>query len=86
MVDLPGLFLAGNKDQSEQDAALVEALVLSYMKNPRTIILAVVSAKSDFALQQGMSKPISSFPFPAVSGATMLPTLRRCSRLPPDTP
>jgi hypothetical protein len=52
MVDLPGLFLAGNKDQSEQDAALVEALVLSYMKNPRTIILAVVSAKSDFALQQ----------------------------------
>ncbi|KAG7287492.1 hypothetical protein NEMBOFW57_007004 [Staphylotrichum longicolle] len=52
MVDLPGLFLAGNKDQSEQDAALVESLVLSYMRNPRTIILAVVSAKSDFALQQ----------------------------------
>ena len=52
MVDLPGLFLAGNKDQSQEDAALVEALVLSYMKKPRTIILAVVSAKSDFALQQ----------------------------------
>ncbi len=52
MVDLPGLFLAGNKDQSDEDAALVEGLVLSYMKKPRTIILAVVSAKSDFALQQ----------------------------------
>ncbi|KAI1325842.1 P-loop containing nucleoside triphosphate hydrolase protein [Xylariaceae sp. FL0255] len=52
MVDLPGLFLAGNKDQSEDDAALVEELVLSYMKKPRSIILAVVSAKSDFALQQ----------------------------------
>ncbi len=52
MVDLPGLFLAGNKDQSQEDAALVKALVLSYMKKPRTIILAVVSAKSDFALQQ----------------------------------
>ncbi|EAQ87695.1 hypothetical protein CHGG_04314 [Chaetomium globosum CBS 148.51] len=52
MVDLPGLFLAGNKDQSEEDAALVNNLVLSYMKNPRTIILAVVSAKNDFALQQ----------------------------------
>ena len=52
IVDLPGLFLAGNKDQSEQDAALVEQLVLSYMKNERTIILAVVSAKNDFALQQ----------------------------------
>ncbi|KAK4134804.1 dynamin family protein [Trichocladium antarcticum] len=52
MVDLPGLFLAGNKDQSAEDASIVEALVLSYMKKPRTIILAVVSAKSDFALQQ----------------------------------
>ncbi|KAI0864276.1 P-loop containing nucleoside triphosphate hydrolase protein [Xylaria cubensis] len=52
MVDLPGLFLAGNKDQSEEDAKLVRELVLSYMKKPRSIILAVVSAKSDFALQQ----------------------------------
>ncbi|KAI1359295.1 P-loop containing nucleoside triphosphate hydrolase protein [Xylaria arbuscula] len=52
MVDLPGLFLAGNKDQSEEDAKLVRGLVLSYMKKPRSIILAVVSAKSDFALQQ----------------------------------
>ncbi|KAI6374390.1 hypothetical protein MCOR25_003179 [Pyricularia grisea] len=52
MVDLPGLFVAGNKDQSTQDAEVVDALVMSYMENPRTIILACVSAKSDFALQQ----------------------------------
>lgn len=52
MVDLPGLFLAGNKDQSEDDAELVKRLVLGYMKKPRSIILAVVSAKSDFNLQQ----------------------------------
>lgn len=52
MVDLPGLFLAGNKDQTEEDSKLVESLVLSYMRKPRSIILAVVSAKSDFALQQ----------------------------------
>lgn len=52
IVDLPGLFLAGNKDQSEADAKLVESLVLSYMRKPRSIILAVVSAKNDFALQQ----------------------------------
>ncbi|KAK7995043.1 hypothetical protein PG990_013816 [Apiospora arundinis] len=52
IVDLPGLFLAGNKDQSEADAKLVESLVLSYMRKPRSIILAVASAKSDFALQQ----------------------------------
>ncbi|KAK4150030.1 hypothetical protein C8A00DRAFT_46486 [Chaetomidium leptoderma] len=29
LVDLPGLFLAGNKDQSEQDAALIEKLAKS---------------------------------------------------------
>lgn len=50
MVDLPGLFLAGNKDQTEEDSKLVKSLVLSYMKKPQSIILAVVSAKSDFAL------------------------------------
>jgi GTP-binding protein EngB required for normal cell division len=52
MVDLPGLFLAGNKDQTEEDSKLVKSLVLAYMRKPRSIILAVVSAKSDFALQQ----------------------------------
>ena len=51
MVDLPGLFRAGNKDQSTNDAAIVRNMVRSYMKRPRSIILAVVSAKSDFALQ-----------------------------------
>ncbi|KAF4124889.1 Dynamin central region [Geosmithia morbida] len=52
LVDLPGLFLAGSKDQSIEDAQLVESLVMSYMKQPRSIILAVVSAKSEFNLQQ----------------------------------
>ncbi|KAG5933887.1 hypothetical protein E4U53_000830 [Claviceps sorghi] len=52
MVDLPGLFRAGNRDQSVQDARTVRNLVLEYVKRPRSIILAVVSAKSDFALQE----------------------------------
>ena len=52
MVDLPGLFEAGNRDQSEDDAEMVKSLVLSYMQSPRSIILAVVSAKSDFNLQK----------------------------------
>lgn len=51
LVDLPGLFSAGNKAQSESDADTVKMLVLSYMRNPRSIILAVVSAKNDFANQ-----------------------------------
>ncbi|KAI2615065.1 P-loop containing nucleoside triphosphate hydrolase protein [Hypoxylon sp. NC1633] len=52
IVDLPGLFRAGNKEQSAEDAATVQKLVRSYMKNPRSIILAVVSAQSNFALQE----------------------------------
>ncbi|KAK7970576.1 hypothetical protein PG996_000995 [Apiospora saccharicola] len=51
IVDLPGLFSAGNKDQSREEGQLVRSLVRSYMKNPRSIILAVVSAKSQFAEQ-----------------------------------
>ena len=51
LVDLPGLFQAGNRVQSDDDATLVRSLVLSYMKTPRSIILAVVSAKNDFANQ-----------------------------------
>lgn len=52
IVDLPGLFRAGNKEQSVEDAAIVQELVRSYMQNPRTIILAVVSAQNNFALQE----------------------------------
>jgi GTP-binding protein EngB required for normal cell division len=52
LVDLPGLFRAGNRDQSVDDAAAVKKTVQSYMKRPRSIILAVVSAKNDFALQE----------------------------------
>jgi GTP-binding protein EngB required for normal cell division len=48
LVDLPGLFQAGSRSQSDADAETVKSLVLSYMKNPRSIILAVVSAKNDF--------------------------------------
>lgn len=48
LVDLPGLFQAGSRSQSDADSETVKFLVLSYMENPRSIILAVVSAKSDF--------------------------------------
>ncbi|EFY94148.1 dynamin family protein [Metarhizium robertsii ARSEF 23] len=52
MVDLPGLFRAGNRGQSAEDALIVSKMVRDYVKRPRSIILAVVSAKSDFALQE----------------------------------
>ncbi|KAL3421542.1 dynamin family protein [Phlyctema vagabunda] len=52
IVDLPGLVKAGSEDQSEENSKLVESLTLSYMKKPGSIILAVVSAESDFVHQQ----------------------------------
>ncbi|KAG6039286.1 hypothetical protein E4U41_003016 [Claviceps citrina] len=52
MVDLPGLFQAGNSAQSDEDSETVASMVIRYMKEPRSIILAVVSAKSDFTLQK----------------------------------
>jgi GTP-binding protein EngB required for normal cell division len=48
LVDLPGLFQAGSRSQSDADSDTVKSLVLRYMKSPRSIILAVVSAKNDF--------------------------------------
>lgn len=51
MVDLPGLFRAGNKEQSADNVELVRNMVTRYMNRPRSIILAVVSAKNEYVLQ-----------------------------------
>ena len=52
VVDLPGLIHAKNDDQEDENVEdVVSELVDSYMRRPRTIILAVVSAQSDRALQ-----------------------------------
>ncbi|KAF9882884.1 hypothetical protein FE257_004921 [Aspergillus nanangensis] len=51
IVDLPGLIHSETKQQSATDVQLVQDVVQSYMKEPRSIILAVVSAKNDFANQ-----------------------------------
>lgn len=52
LVDLPGLFRAGNKEQHMDDANIVRKMVRQYMERGRSIILAVVSAKNDFVLQE----------------------------------
>ncbi|KAF3025031.1 hypothetical protein E8E14_014332 [Neopestalotiopsis sp. 37M] len=56
LVDLPGLFGASDNYQSEDDAAMVQNMVTSYMKQHRTIILAVVTADNPFANQ-----PVTKF-------------------------
>lgn len=56
LVDLPGLFGASDKNQSDDDAKLVHDLVTSYMQQKRSIILAVVTADTPFANQ-----PVTKF-------------------------
>ena len=51
LVDLPGLILAPNKRQTEEDVKLIHDLVNDYISEKRTIMLAVISAKDDFANQ-----------------------------------
>jgi GTPase SAR1 family protein len=51
IVDFPGLIHSETKQQSAADVQLVQEVVRSYMTEPRSIILAVISAKNDFANQ-----------------------------------
>jgi GTPase SAR1 family protein len=51
IVDLPGLIHSETKNQTIADVELIQDVVQSYMREPRCIILAVVSAKNDFANQ-----------------------------------
>lgn len=51
IVDLPGLIHSENKHQSAADVELIKDVVQGYMQEPRSIILAVVSAKNDYANQ-----------------------------------
>jgi GTPase SAR1 family protein len=51
IVDLPGLIHSENRLQSKADVELVSELVHRYMSDQRTIILAVVTAKNDYANQ-----------------------------------
>ncbi|EXJ71691.1 uncharacterized protein A1O5_05499 [Cladophialophora psammophila CBS 110553] len=48
LVDLPGLYHAGDKHQSAIDAKLICKLVTDYMAKERSIILAVVSAQNNY--------------------------------------
>ena len=51
IVDLPGLIHSENKSQTATDVQTVQSMVHGYMTNQRSIILAVISAKNDYANQ-----------------------------------
>lgn len=51
IVDLPGLIQTSSLSQSQEDVDDIKEISEHYMKNSRTIILAIVSAAYDFANQ-----------------------------------
>ncbi|EOD51026.1 putative dynamin family protein [Neofusicoccum parvum UCRNP2] len=51
LVDIPGLIHSENRQQTQQDVDFIRNLVNKYIQNPRSIILAVVSARHDYANQ-----------------------------------
>ncbi|KAF2231997.1 hypothetical protein EV356DRAFT_550882 [Viridothelium virens] len=51
LVDLPGLIHATKNEQDEEDVKATHALTKNYLKNRRTIVLAIISAKNDYANQ-----------------------------------
>lgn len=56
LVDLPGLIHSETKQQSREDVKLITELVEEYINEKRTIVLAVVSAKNDYANQIVLKK------------------------------
>jgi GTPase SAR1 family protein len=56
VVDLPGLVKNPNTDQSADDIRAINDLTDSYMKSPRTIILAVVGGNQDYVQAPVLTK------------------------------
>lgn len=55
VVDLPGLYEPTSKEQGEQGTKLVRALMDKYMRNSRSIILAVARTKTDPSSQETLT-------------------------------
>jgi hypothetical protein len=49
--DLPGLIHSGNKVRMDEDVEIIHKMIKTYMAESRSVILAVVSAKNDYANQ-----------------------------------
>ncbi|OQD91991.1 hypothetical protein PENSOL_c046G03670 [Penicillium solitum] len=51
LVDLPGLYYSSSNEQNEQGMEIVQSLTEKYMKSSRSIILAVISVRADYHIQ-----------------------------------
>lgn len=56
LVDIPGLIAASSKGITKADVAMVTEITDHYITQPRTICLAVVSAKNDYSNQLILEK------------------------------
>ena len=63
IVDLPGMIHSESSSQTATDVRIVQSMVHEYMTNLRSIILAVISAKNDYANQivLSMARKVDSF-------------------------
>ena len=52
IIDVPGIFRTTTQGTTKEDMAMVKDMVKSYIKNDRTIILAVLPANIDIATQE----------------------------------
>lgn len=81
LVDLPGLIQSENKAQSAADVTLIARIVRRYMENPRSIILAVVSAANGFGNQVVLKLAKQADPF----GRRTLGLITKPDTLPPGS-
>lgn len=51
LIDLPGLILTPNDNQTKQDVQDAEAIVKHYMKNQQSLMLAIISAETEMVNQ-----------------------------------
>ncbi|PKY04430.1 hypothetical protein P168DRAFT_343960 [Aspergillus campestris IBT 28561] len=81
VVDLPGIIQAETKDASQIDVDMTVEITESYISQPRTICLAVVSATNDYANQPILNKVRHFDP----KGERTLGIITKPDRLPPGS-
>lgn len=82
LVDTPGIIQSSTKTATEEDVVIIQKLVDDYIKQERTIILAVVSAKNDPANQTILQKARTYDP----KGQRTLGIITKPDCLPVDSP
>ncbi|RHZ49646.1 dynamin-like protein [Aspergillus thermomutatus] len=79
VVDVPGLFHNPTAYQTEEDRETIRKLIKSYLNDKRTIILAVMDARNNFANQEVFSMAQAADP----AGARTVGIITKCDALEP---